>query len=169
MSLDIIKELEDRDASFDDIASIAKWAREYRANINYCAGWALLIGGWMLGCKEGDTPKIGDPPYTQEQLENEGWNLWSLNPKDIDNLIEIGKLERSFHDLEVSKGKDFFDVTDDDMLSNCSIDTIAWLARSFTNIVFRSCHTIWRHISLGMPEEQLKEFYAKAEAVGVFS
>jgi ParB-like nuclease domain len=154
----LIKDLEDVKAGPEDIAEIAKWAREYKADVKRCAGWALLIGSWMLTCKEGNSPHIGDPPYTQEQLEDEVWQMWCIPPGHLETCLTIGSLERDLHAQVEAEGKDFFDVTVDDMLQRCTPQLIELLANFHTSIMFLLRYTLWHYLHTWMgykaPEEQ---------------
>lgn len=160
----VVNELQERDTSSDDIAAIARWAREYKADIKKSATRALLTGMWMHTSKT-EGRRIGEPPYTQEELEREGWVLWCLAPRDLDAFIEVGELQKTLHGIEEAKGKDFFDITNDDILSHISHEETLALANMHTNIMFRSCYTIWHYITFGMSQEQLKEFQADAETM----
>lgn len=160
----VIKELEQRDASHEAIADIATYARQVKADIKKNAAKALLIGSCMLCCQEGDTPRVGDPPYTREQLEKEGWELWRLVPSDIDTFLEVGELQRLLHEKEVSRGKDFFEVTDEDILQHCSYGVVTELAQLYVTIMFRCCNTIWHYLTFGLSQEAKEQLLTKQPA-----
>jgi len=152
-----LKQLEEGGSSPEDIAKWATWAREVQADKIDCAAKALIIGGWMLGCKEGDNHK----PYTQEQMEKEGWVLWCLYPAEIDIFVMFGEIERSLHNIVMTKkNKDFLDVSLEEILEVSGEATIELLASAFINSMFRTLYSMFHHLTFCLRLDVKEKFKA---------
>jgi len=153
----VVKELQERDASPEDIASIAKWAREYKSDVKGNAVRALLIGGSMWIDKT-EGRYIDAPPYTQEELENIAWHVWCLAPQDLETAFTIGDLKWMIINRLEREGKDLFDIEPEDVLKELDYNVTLALADFHITVMFRACYTIWHYVSFGMSKEQKEKF-----------